>query len=143
MRKINRCLNNRLTDICKLTMQLEDLNTKLRHYLPSSLSSYCYVGSFNLGCLVVVVSDPVWASQLRYSVPELREKLRKEAGIYQLTSIKIMIAPPVIPLAKSPSQLPALSIIARDTILMASEQCTYIPLREALHQLALSNLTKN
>ena len=74
MRRINRCLNTQLLDICQRTVQLEELNSKLLGYLPQVLQEHCHVGSFNRGCLVIVVSDSVWASQLRYSIPELRDK---------------------------------------------------------------------
>src|SRR5262245_61124963 len=92
MRRINRCLNTRLVEICQRNIQLEELNFKLGTYLPPSLQAYCRVGSFNKGSLVIVVNDAAWASQLRYMLPELRDKLRKEAGIYQLSAIKIAIA---------------------------------------------------
>ena len=139
MRRINRCLNTQLLDICQRTVQLEELNSKLLGYLPQVLQEHCHVGSFNRGCLVIVVSDSVWASQLRYSIPELRDKLRGEAGIYQLSSIKVAIASTekIHSTKRPPSAL--LSSKAREVIIASGEQCNYLPLKKALQKLAEIN----
>jgi hypothetical protein len=135
MRRINRCLNSRLTAICQRTVQLEELSEKLAYYLPPTLQPHCRVGSFTHGCLLIVVSDPVWSTQLRYLLPELRDKLRKEANIHQLTSIKITVATTAeMNVIKRPA--PELSSNARAALLATSEQCNYLPLKEALYQLA-------
>ena len=91
MRHITRCLNTQLIDICQRAIKLEELDEKINSYLPEALRDQCHVGSFNHSCLVLVTSDPVWASQLRYALPELRDKLRSEAGIHQLASIKVSV----------------------------------------------------
>ena len=136
MRRINRFMNNQLIDICQRTVLLEELNSKLRGYLPTTLQEHCHVGSFNKGCLVIIASDPVWASQLRYSLPELRDKLRSEAGIYQLSSIKVTIA--ITEATHSTQRLttPPLSTKACEAINAGGDQCNYPPLKQALHQLA-------
>ena len=136
MRRINRCFNTRLIEICQRTVQLEELNSKLLGLLPPSLQDYCHVGSFNRGCLVLMISNPEWASQLRYLIPELRDKLRKEAGIYQLSSIKLTIATLETNNALKPLPKPKLSFKARKSILEGGEQCTYEPLKQAFYHLA-------
>lgn len=79
----------------------------------------------------------VWATQLRYILPELRDRLRKEAGLYQLSSIKVTVNTPSfqqeehIQLHKN-----ALSERAKATIVHESQQCTYEPLQKALLRLA-------
>lgn len=73
-------------------MQLEMLNQMVQKHLPASMVNHCQVGSFRLGCLRLIVTDPIWASELRYSLPDLRDTLRSEAGLYQLSSIKIDVA---------------------------------------------------
>jgi len=134
MRRVNRCLNTRLIAICQHTIKLEELSNKVRDYLPESLREQCQVGSFNKGCLVLVTHDPVWASQLRYSVPELRDKLR-QAGIYQLTSIKITIGSEQCSLPKKQRKIRDLSANARETIMVGATQCDYLPLKQALYHL--------
>ena len=138
MRRINRYLNTRLVEICKRTLQLEELNLKLSEFLPATHQKHCHVGSFTHGCLVIVVSDPVWASELRYNIPELRDKLRKEAGIYQLSSIKLMVATSEAPQTTKQLNTPKLSSNARQAIYSGGNQCDYQPLKNALLQLARS-----
>lgn len=91
MRHITRCLNTQLADICQRAIKLEELNAKVVHHLPEHLRERCRVGSFTKSCLVLITNDSVWATQLRYALPELRDKLRSEAGIHQLASIKVTV----------------------------------------------------
>lgn len=135
MRRINHCLNPSLIELCQHVQLLEELNVKLKHYLPEALIPHCHVGSFNKGCLVIVADDAVWASQLRYGIPELRDKLRCEAGIYQLTSVKLVVATKESshPTKASPKPL---SKKAREAIITGSQLCQHAPLKEALFHLA-------
>jgi hypothetical protein len=91
MRHITRCVNPKLSKICMQAIKLEELSQLLLNYLPDNLKDICKVGGLNQGCLILVVEDSVWASQLRYVIPELRDKLRSEAKLYHLSSIKIVI----------------------------------------------------
>ena len=139
MRPINRCLNPQLLEICQRAIQLDELNSKLKHYLTPPLSEHCQVGSFNKGCLLLTVSNAAWATELRYSLPVLRDQLRKEAGLYQLTSIKIHIAEICQQTSPAPkSQKKTLSTSARHFIKEAGEHCNYPPLQNALYKLAES-----
>ena len=131
MRRINSFLNQKLIDICQQAVQLEDLNSKIKAFLDEDLKDHCSVGSFNNGCLLMVVDNAVWASQLRYVLPELRDKLRKDAGIYQLSSIKISIGTMEEKRILKPKHIPKLSHKARNTITELSLQCTH-PLIQVL-----------
>jgi len=143
MRRINRCLNTRIIEICKNTALLEELNTHIQTFLPINLKDHCHVGSFNKGCLLIVVSNAEWASQLRYFVPELRDKLRTEAKIYQLTSIKITIAT-INSLELTKVKIsPSLSDSARSTIINSLDNCNYLPLKKALLKLASIDINLN
>lgn len=137
MRPINRCLNKQLADLCQRSAQLEELSHKVKLLLPAALVDECQVGSFNKGCLVLTTSNATWASQLRYALPELRDKLRKEAGMYQLSSIKITVIEPIEYKQKpAQGQRQALSEKAKATIISESEACAYQPLQKALWHLA-------
>jgi hypothetical protein len=136
IRPINRCLNTQLLNICQQVVQLDELNRKLRDHLPSPLSNHCQAGSFNKGCLLIATTNASWATELRYTVPELRDKLRKE-GLYQLTSIKIAVNDQINQtIADKQAKQTKLSASARDNIRSASELCTYPPLKTALGHLA-------
>lgn len=91
MRPINQCLNPKLKEICLQAIKLEALNDIVSSYLPDAVKNHCRVGSFNKGCLQLLVDDAVWATQLRYDLPLLRDNLRLKAGVYQLVSIKIIV----------------------------------------------------
>lgn len=138
MRSIRRCLNKQLTDICQHSMQLEELDCKIAKLLPPNLAPECRVGSFNKGCLVLTTTNAAWASQLRYALPELRDNLRKEAGMYQLSSIKITVIEPINQYDKPASHIipHTLSDKAKATIISESQQCSYQPLKKALLHLA-------
>ena len=142
MRRISHCLNTKLAEIYQRAIILDELNAKVFNFIPEQFRAHFSVGSFTNGCLVFVTADPVWASQLRYHLPELRERLRKDAGIYQLASIKISVSADSMLQAKpSNRQIRPLSAKAREVIIAGSEQCDYAPLQMALEQLA-SNATK-
>lgn len=135
MRHITRCLNPQLSDICQRAIKLEELNAKIYRYLPDNLREQCYVGSFTNSCLVLVTTDPVWASQLRYALSELRDKLRSEAGIYQLASIKVVVSMQNNMTVSKPPVKPVLSEKASEILRSAAEQFTYAPLRKAFQQI--------
>ena len=137
MKSIRYCLNKQLADICQRSVQLEELVEKIKHLLPTELAPYCKVSSFNKGCLILIASDAVWASQIRYAIPELRDKLRKEAGMYQLSSIKVSVLDhgnEYQKIKKSVSY--ELSQQTKEKIISESQHCTYEPLRRALIHLA-------
>jgi hypothetical protein len=137
MRSISRCLNKQLIDICQRSVQLEELTNKVRQLLPEPLAGECHVGSFNKGCLVLSTNNAAWASQLRYALPELRDKLRKELGLYQLSSIKVNVIEPTITYENSAQpKKHSLSEKAKATIISESQNCSYEPLQKALLHLA-------
>lgn len=135
MKRIHYYLNTQLMEISNRVIQLEELNNKLQTHLPSYLREHCHVGSFNNGCMVIMVNNAAWASELRYNLPELRDALRKEAGIYQLASIKITMITLDVTKARKPSDK-KLSSTARQAIKDCGEQCEYPPLKQALFKLS-------
>lgn len=139
MRRINRCLNTKLQELCQRAIQLETLNKELCNHLPLSLKDHCRVGSFSTGCLTLIVSDAVWASQLRYFLPELRDKLRSETGLYQLVTIKVVVQQETLSIAPKKQNATTLSPKARDIIRTSSAQFHYKPLQEAWLRIALRN----
>lgn len=137
MRSISRCFNSQLADICQRSIQLEELSNKVMQLLPANFVPHCKVGSYNKGCLILTTTDAGWASQLRYVIPELRDKLRKEKGMYQLSSIKInVVSEELSPVVSERFAGHKLSEEAKATIIKESQSCTYQPLKDALISLA-------
>lgn len=139
MRRINRCLNKQILTLCQQSIQLDELNLKLTQFLPTNLAEHCRAGSFSKGCLLLVISKPAIATELRYFLPTLRDALRTEAGLYQLSSIKIQINAEQYPQNKSSGSSkakPELSSNARDAVRNAGELCSWPPLKDILFRLA-------
>lgn len=137
MRRIKECLNPRLLEICQHTVQLSTLNATLKTYLHAPLAEHCQIGHFSKGCLLITTTSSAWATELRYSLPDLRDKLRKEADLHQLASIKIQVADSNQPInfIKTKNKT-TLSSNAQAIIQTAAEQFTYLPLKQALQKLA-------
>lgn len=142
MRKINRCLNKQLADLCKKSIELEELSHKVSQFLPDNLASACHVGSFTNSTLVLATENAAAATHLRYVLPELRDKLRSEGKMYQLRAIKLSVLAPTgfdyDTHEKTNTGKAELSDKAKANIIAESEQCTYEPLKKAL-----LNLTKS
>lgn len=141
MLRINRCLNPKLSELCQKVLYLEELNDKIAQFLPDNLRRLVKACSFTHGKLVLIVSGQEWASQLRYSLPELRDKLRCEGKIYNLTTIKIKLDAPDRPGFHIASSLPKKNGVTMPTeakriLKEAGEQCHYKPLQDALMRLA-------
>lgn len=137
MRPITHCTNKQLTQICRQAVQLEILALKILPLLPDSIRKHCKVSAYLKGCLVLSTSDAIWASQLRYCLPEMRDKLRKEGILPGLTAIEIAVQ--IVPLktpSKTRSKVFQLSEEAKACIIRESQSCTYQPLQKALLNLA-------
>jgi hypothetical protein len=132
MKPIQYCLNKQLQIICQHSVELEVLSKKVIQRLPEELRPYCHVGSWNKGCLTLVTEDAAFATQLRFFLPILRDVLRKEEQLFQLTNIKLIIQEQS-PVTKSAQKEPApLSESSKANIIAESRSCSYTPLKEAL-----------
>lgn len=90
MLPISRCFNSHVLNLCQQAMYLEKLTAIVKQYLPESLAAAVSVGNFERGCLTLVITDPIWATELRFCLASLRDQLRTKEKLYQLTSIKII-----------------------------------------------------
>ncbi len=135
MKPIQQCLNQQLATICETSVQLETIRLKVIQHLPELLKPHCHVSSFQQGSLTLATANAAWASQLRYVLPELRDNLRQD-GMYQLTSLKIIIMLPPSPSKPIMTRARPLSEIAIQAIVSSAAQCAYPPLQAALYRLA-------
>lgn len=137
MRPIRTCMNKTLKTICKQAMQIEQVSELVQPLLPDSLQNECQVASFHRGRLKLVCKNPNKATELRYLLPELRDKLRINAKLYNLMSIDVIIQyelnhskPHVL---KSNNMV--LSEKTKSHLLQFASECQYQPLQEALYRL--------
>jgi hypothetical protein len=137
MRQITQCFNANLATLFKQASELKTLTALVQKALAQNEPVPCEVHSFRGGCLVLAVTDPVWAARLRYEIPSLRDQLRKE-GLHQLSSIRISLSPGSTPEPfnnKKRTQGPLLSSKAKQAICESAKHCAYPPLRDALERL--------
>ncbi|MFK3647027.1 DciA family protein [Lysobacter enzymogenes] len=83
----------------KRALWLEDLDLRLRPYLPPSLAAHARLANFERGRLVYVVDAPVWRAKLRLAAPEMLDAARsvglKAAELVVKTTIPQPAAAPV------------------------------------------------
>lgn len=138
MKKISQCLNKELLILCEQVRKLGALENAVHELLPLSLSDVCRIGSFSGGKLNLLVSQAVFATELRYYLPTLRDSLRKEPLFAGLVSIKISLVAESNPLAedsKKEKKKTLLSAAAGKTISDVSQSIGWEPLKEALLRL--------
>lgn len=92
MRPINRCFDRQMLNLCQQAMYLEKLTAVVRGYLPESLAPAVSVGKFEKGCLALVITDQIWATELRYCLPSLRDDLRSREKLHKLINITIVVS---------------------------------------------------
>jgi hypothetical protein len=93
MKKIGDINNQMLKHIYAKINQLKSLQIKFIDFLPEDIKPHCRVANFEQGILKIAVSSPVWAMRLRYIIPDLLSKMRRDAGIPQLSSIEQYVEP--------------------------------------------------
>ena len=91
MKKISRCINQQLTSLYAKAEKLLWLNQRVLNHLPSHLAPHCKVANFEQGTLTLVVNTQVFATEMRYRLPELRSNLRKNEKLYELITIKLIV----------------------------------------------------
>lgn len=91
MLHISKCFDKNISYIQTHGEKCRELEKIITNHLPIEMQEIVTIASFNNGCLILNVSDSVWASQLRFMLPELRDYLRTAKNLYQLSSIKISI----------------------------------------------------
>lgn len=143
MRLISQCLDERLTAIFAQVKKITELDNKIKQYLPENLVTHCKVGNYIKGNLLLV-TNAVWATELRYCLPMLRESLRKKAKLYDLVNIKIIIsndATYIPPKIKEKEEV--FSQDLQDLFYQAAEQNPNVALKEVLYKLAKRSTFSN
>ena len=90
-RPISKILSSGHDSLRRLTRnskRLQNLNSRVRNYLPAPLNSHCHVANLNERTLVLMVDSPIWATKIRLFLP----KLIKTAGD-QIDNIEIKVRP--------------------------------------------------
>jgi hypothetical protein len=93
MKHITRCFSQDLIKICHQSFKSQKWQFIICEFLNTPLANHVMVGEFKKGKLLLVVDCPLWASELRMRISELRDFLRKEQNCYDLMFIQVKIEP--------------------------------------------------
>lgn len=93
-------------DPIRRAMWLDDLDLRLRPYLPSPLAAHARLANFEHGRLVYLVDAPVWRTKLRLLAPELLDAARSVGLVAAEFVIKTNLAPVTPPLRPDRKTVP-------------------------------------
>ena len=80
-----------LGKIIERARHINEIQNSLKLDLGSEFSDHIWVGSYQNGLLSLMVDSASLATKLRFSIPDIREKLRKQSAWSGLKSIQIKI----------------------------------------------------
>lgn len=86
-------LNPTLGQLIKTAQQISELDNAICDYLPTQLKPHVRVGEFTQGNLLLFTTNSAFATQIRYQIPELLERLRKDQRWQGIRSINVKIHP--------------------------------------------------
>ncbi len=72
---------------------LLQLRSSLPGYLETPLREHCNVANYRGGILTLRADSAVWATRLRYSIPEILESIRKNPMPVNVRSIRVLVSP--------------------------------------------------
>ena len=137
MKKIHHVKDILLGSLLTKAKELVNLNHLISSYLDPAIQAHCHVANYRAGLLVLEVTSSTFATLLRYQVPELRDKLRKQAHLHELVSIKICVQDHhEDPKNHRPQQKACLSTTSRKHIKEMAGSVKDPELQEALLRLA-------
>lgn len=125
-----------LASLLAKTQRLAELNRYFRALLPANLQEHATLARLDADGWVVQTDSPVWASRLRYQLPELGPLLSEYLGL-ALPPPRIRVAPPAAPPPPPPPPR-RMAITARTVRLLetAAHDCSDRRLGEAILRLA-------
>jgi hypothetical protein len=93
MKHITRCFSQDLIKICHQSFRSQKWQQVIQAFLKAPLAPHVLVAEYKKGKLLLVVDCPLWASELRMKLSDLRDYLRKEQNCYDLMFIQVKIQP--------------------------------------------------
>ena len=94
MRKMINNNDSFISNVLQKTEQLKLLNEMLQRQIDVDIREFCQAANFHQGILVIIVPNGSVATRLRFSTPDLINRLRKEEKLYNLGNIEIKISQP-------------------------------------------------
>ncbi len=117
--------------------QLTKLNRIWQAEISGDLAEHTRVANFRDGYLIVECDSAAWATRLRYTLPDITQKLLKHSDLRDLTHIEWNIQPQFHAPNTQLSQLPPVLSHASAALLKnAADNIQVKPLQEALLRIA-------
>lgn len=117
--------------------QLTKLNHIWQAEISGDLAEHTRVANFRDGYLIVECDSAAWATRLRYTLPDITQKLLKHSDLRDLTHIEWNIQPQFHAPNTQLSQLPPVLSHASAALLKnAADNIQVKPLQEALLRIA-------
>lgn len=92
MKRIFYSIDNKLLKICQHAVYLQSMQNLIERFLPQECAQHCKVCNFEKGVLTLQADNALWLNQLRFCIPELRDDLRTQGKLPQLSAIKLVVA---------------------------------------------------
>jgi hypothetical protein len=92
MKHITTCFSNELIKICEQSYASEKWLDVIHDYLGHPMNQHVQLGSFEKGKMILIADCPLWSSEIKMRVPELRDYIRKEHQC-SLKFIEVKIQP--------------------------------------------------
>lgn len=115
--------------------RLKQLDYGIRSLLPADLANHCQTANLRNNSVIMQADSTVWATRLRYQVPELLKQLRCHDALKGLKTIRVTVAPLSGP--QPPKRKPlAISNENGDVLRSAADSLSDPELAAALRRLA-------
>lgn len=118
--------------------QLNHLQSLVEAQLQPAARPHCKIGSWQKGCLLLVITDSNWATRLRYMERRLKNALRQSPELADLQRILFKVSPPLPSVETSAANKPKprLSPQAAHELRAAAAELDNPALCQALRRLA-------
>lgn len=93
MKTISEILENNTTlaKLIKKTQSTKNLATIFKSMLDVNLTKNCTFANFEGTVLTVLVTNPSWATKLRYAIPDIIKNLRTQPEFATITNIRYIV----------------------------------------------------
>jgi hypothetical protein len=117
--------------------QLHQIQNILHCYLDKKLAPHCVVANFENHSLSIITDTALWATQLRFQIPNLLTQLRQHDELAKLQEIRCKIRPkqPLPPEIEYPQQ-ERLSLETSKILLETAKSIKHSSLKEIMEKIA-------
>jgi hypothetical protein len=130
--------DNQLSNLIAKVNQLNELNQSLSKILDSKLAAHCQITNLENGILTILVDNSSWGTKIRYTSPDIINKMHDTNVLSKVKSIKCIVRPGKYERTKTKQPDQKLTISAENAQLLRSiaQGVKDKKLREALMKLA-------